>query len=450
MHDQHRGILVIGAGIAGLTAARLLSRAGLDVAILEARDRIGGRLHTERTDGRITDLGASWIHGIENEPLAQVAEAFGMNGHEFTLGSYQVDGRPIAYYSPEGQRMTSDQAREFQSDVNFFDDYLERHLTGSPAGTSYARNIDVMLPKTPLKGERATRVKEYLHHRSEEQEGADAHDLDTQALIGKPIEGDEIVFADGYDRLTDSMSADLEIHLQHRVTEIEWHEQRVTVRGTSSSNEPFAMSAQKVIATLPIGVLRHGDVSFLPELPEHVSKALSGIRANSFEKIFLRFSERFWDRDVYAIRRLGPAGKWWHSWYDLSDLHGEPTLLTFAAGDCARSISSWSDAEISSSIMHSLRDIYGDRTLDPVQVTVTRWGDEEFTRGAYSYLSTGTHPSQHNVLGSPMAEGALQLAGEATWSDDPATVPGAFASGWRAAEVAAGREFELADLLDTH
>lgn len=79
--------IVIGAGIAGLSAARLLRAEGLSVVVLEARDRIGGRVTTDRSAGRVTDLGASWIHGIDGSPVAAAATAFRMRTKEFTVGA---------------------------------------------------------------------------------------------------------------------------------------------------------------------------------------------------------------------------------------------------------------------------------------------------------------------------------------------------------------------------
>src|SRR6478736_9396656 len=110
--------IVVGAGISGLTAARLLARAGRKVVVLEARDRVGGRVHTDRTDGLVTDLGASWIHGINDSPVAAAAEAFGMRTMEFTVGGYQPDSRPIAYYAPDGARLADEATRRFVEDIH--------------------------------------------------------------------------------------------------------------------------------------------------------------------------------------------------------------------------------------------------------------------------------------------------------------------------------------------
>ena len=105
--------IVVGGGVAGLTAARLLTRHGQRVVVLEARDRVGGRLWTVRHEGHVTDLGASWIHGITDSPVAAAAAAFGMRTMEFTVGGYQPDGRPIAYYGPDGEKLTAEAAARF-------------------------------------------------------------------------------------------------------------------------------------------------------------------------------------------------------------------------------------------------------------------------------------------------------------------------------------------------
>ena len=105
----------------------------------------------------------------------------------------------------------------------------------------------------------------------------------------------------------------------------------VTVR--TSAGAEFA--ADHAVVTVPVGVLQSADLTIEPALPERHAAALSRLRMNAFEKVFLRFSHRFWDEGVYAIRQQGPEGAWWHSWYDLTPLHDSPTLLTFAAGPAA-------------------------------------------------------------------------------------------------------------------
>jgi monoamine oxidase len=178
--------------------------------------------------------------------------------------------------------------------------------------------------------------------------------------------------------------------------------------------------------------LRSGDLAFEPALPEPVAGALARLEMNAFEKIFLRFGTKFWDEGVYAIRQQGPGGEWWHSWYDLTTLHGTPTLLTFAAGPAARAIRDWDDADVVESVLTQLRRLYGDRVEQPASAHVTGWQDDPYARGSYAYMTTCSTTADHDALATPVGQ-VLHLAGEATWTDDPATVTAALCSGHRAA-----------------
>lgn len=445
--------IVVGAGVAGLAAARLLAGAGQRVVLLEARERIGGRVHTERSGGRITDLGASWIHGIEHSALAETTAAFGMPTVEFTVGSYQAGGRPIAYYGPEGDRLDAQATAQFIADVALVDAHLADVIAAAAPATSYATVAEAAVARAAAEGawpeDRGARVLEYLRHRSEEQYGADATMLDAHGLDDDAIEGDEVVFPEGYDTLASHLAAGLDVRLEHVVT-------AVTRRSGGSASSDSAggvevetdrgrFTASQAVVTVPVGVLQSGGIVFDPPLPEPIAEALAGLGMNAFEKVFLRFPERFWESDVYAIRRQGAAAAWWHSWYDLTALHGEPTLLTFAAGECAQQIRDWSDERIVASVLASLRELYGPAVPDPVHAQVTRWQQDPWAGGAYAYMTVGSRPEDHDLLATPI-DGVLHLAGEATWTEDPATVTAALASGHRAAERILGRELPYSSL----
>ncbi|MFI7171156.1 flavin monoamine oxidase family protein [Rhodococcoides fascians] len=424
----HVDTVVVGAGISGLTAARILHRAGHRVVVLEARDRIGGRVHTLRTDGQILDVGASWVHGIDNNPLADAIQAFGIPTNEFTVGSFQPDGRPIAYYSPNGRRLSEDEVASFASDVHVVDELLAATIATSTLGTSYGDAVNSTVKRLAWDPDRIERVREFLGHRAEEQLGVDQGMLDAHGLDDDAIEGDEVVFPEGYDRLAVCLADGLDVRLGHEVTRIAWGSNSCSVE---TLTETF--SADHIVVTVPIGVLKSPTLLIEPPLPHPVSTALDGLQMNAFEKVFLQFPHAFWDEDVYAIRQQGEAGRWWHSWYDVTVPQGLPTLLTFAAGPCAQTIRQWSDARIAESVLDALRGLYGERVISPQRVHVTRWQDDPFSRGAYSYPAVGSRPSDHDHLSTPVG-GVLHLAGEATWTDDPSTVTAAFLSGHRAAE----------------
>jgi monoamine oxidase len=420
--------LVIGAGIAGLTAARLLTRAGRRVIVLEARDRIGGRVTTVRTDGLATDMGASWIHGITGNPVAAAAQAFGMPMTEFTVGGYQPDSRPIAYYDPHGVRLSDAPARRFADDIREVDDALLAVVAASARDASYRDVTEEALASRGWDAERTARVREYLEHRTEEQYGVWIEDLAAHGLDDDVIEGDEVVFPDGYDRLAQGLRTGLDIRLEHIVSHVRWSSE-----GVSVETDEGDFVAENAIVTVPVGVLQSGEFVIEPPLPEPVAGALSRLKMNAFEKVFLRFDTKFWDDDVYGIRQQGPEGRWWHSWYDLTPLHGAPTLLTFAAGPAAHETWEWSEAQIVESVLEQLRRLYGDRVGKPTRTHVTDWQGDPFSLGSYAYMTVASTTSDHDDLATPIG-GVLHLAGEATWTDDPATVTAAMCSGHRAAE----------------
>lgn len=432
--------LVIGAGVSGLAAGRLLARAGRRVMVLEARDRVGGRVFTDRADGHVTDRGASWIHGILDSPVAAAATAFGMPMVEFTVGGYQPDSRPLTYFDAEGHRLDASAVRQYAEDVRAVNAALVEIIAAAPADATYGDVVERALSAAEWDAERKERVREYNDRRAQEQYGIGMDGLGAHGLDDDTVNGDEVVFPRGYDELAQRFAEGLDVRLAHVVTAVRWSGTGVEVdtdRGTFAAGE--------AIITVPVGVLNSDSFVIEPALPAAHRRALGLLRMNAFEKVVLRFAERFWDAGVYGIRQLGDEGEWWHSWYDLGRLHDEPALLTFAAGPAAVATRTWSDDEIVASTLAQLRRLYGDAVPDPTSAIVTRWQDDPFSRGSYAYMLPGSVGRDHDDLAEPVG-GVLHLAGEATWGDDPATVPGAMLSGHRAAQNVLGRAIPVSDL----
>jgi len=430
--------VVVGAGMAGVTCARMLADAGRRVVVLEARDRIGGRMSTDRAAGFPVDLGASWIHGIRGSELWELVQALAIPTIEFTVGSFQVGGRPMEHFRGSGSRMDAAAEARWTADVEAVDRSLIAVIAGSSPGESYLDVTEKALDASGLDPERIDEIREFFRHRVEEQCGAWIGDLDAHGLDEDAIDGEEVIFPRGYDELPRRIAAGLDVRLEQVVDGI-----RRGDAGWVVSTGDGSFGAEDVVVTVPLGVLQAGAITFDPPLPDRASESISRLGMGVFNKVFVQFAERFWNEGTYVIRALGEAGERWHSWYDVSAVSGIPTLLTFAAGPLGRHLQTRPDAEIVADSVNALRALYGDAVGQPVRSWVTRWGDDPYSRGSYSHLPIGASHRDHDALAGPFP-GGLRFAGEATWGEEPATVGGAYASGRRSAESILGHRVDRA------
>jgi monoamine oxidase len=433
--------IIVGAGMSGVTAARLLSDAGAEVVVLEARERVGGRMWTDRSAGFAVDRGASWIHGIDGSAVWELAGALGVPTIEFTVGSFQAGGRPIANFDASCRPLDAQATQLWVRDVAAADAELVQVIADSAPGETYLDVTERVLARMPWDAERVQNVREFFRHRVEEQCGADIRNLDAHGLDEDLIDGDEVIFAREYDELPRTLAEGLDVRLGQRVRAVEWSSEGARVHTDDGS-----FQARSVVVTVPLGVLKTGGILFDPPLPEPVAGAIDRLGMGVFNKVFLQFAQTFWDDGLYAIRQLGAPGERWHSWYDVSKVSGQPVLLTFAAGPWGRLVQGWDDAAVVDDVMASLRGMYGSDVPDPVAHWITRWGDDPFSVGSYSYVAAGATHRDHDAVAGPVGE-VLHLAGEATWGREPATVEGAFRSGHRAAERVLGRDIDLAAFI---
>lgn len=412
--------LVIGAGMAGLRAAQVLRQAGQRVLLLEARNRLGGRTWTDDALGLPVDLGASWIHGLEGNPIHTLAQ-------RLNVALAYTDYDDLTRYAADGTPLAARAARAV-------DDLLERVLEEASAWAE-DRNRDVSLQAainavTAGLSTAERRTLAYAVNTAIEHEfAAAAEELsawyydDTEAF-----DGDDVIFPQGYRLLVQAVAEGTEVRLEHPVTQVAYE-----AAGVAVTTPQGVFRARAVIVTVPLGVLQSGRITFLPALPAAHQQALNRLGMGVLNKCYLRFPTVFWE-DSHLLGYVGERPGEWAEWLNLHALIGEPVLLGFNAGTFGRALEKENDRAIVDSAMQVLRTLYGEGIPNPVAYQITRWGRDPWAGGSYSFFKVGSTPDDCDTLAEPVA-GRVFLAGEHTSSDYAGTVHGAYLSGERAARA---------------
>jgi monoamine oxidase len=425
--------VVIGAGAAGLAAARSLAGRSLRVIVLEARDRIGGRVLSEpSTSAAAAEFGAEFIHGPAKETLALLREAgtaaVGTDGESFVCSK---DGRlrPDDYDIREAARIL-ERARTLPGDESV-DQFLQRFENDT------ALRETVNLARAFVEGFEAAdpAIASVMSIADELQSGVD---FATARPLG------------GYRPMFEFLSAACEAagvqrHLSTIVRRISWRRGAVAVDVTNGAGETRTIRARAAIVTFPVGVLRHrGDeteVVFEPELPAAKRRALASIEMGHVVKVVLRFRSPFWEQlrdgryhDAAFFRCVGQAfAAYWTQMPVRSEL-----IVAWAGGPKATALGSASNDELIERALDGLGALFGEPALARKEFEggiMHDWGHDPFARGAYSYVAVGGGNARA-TLAAP-ADDTLFFAGEATSTDGQGgTVNGALETGERAAREA--------------
>ena len=409
-------VIVVGAGMSGAKAAHDLRAAGHDITVLEARDRIGGRIWTNREFGYPVDIGASWIHGIKKNPVHTLAKSLNT---ELVTWDYE----DLKFYS-------SDEAAFWRAYGKFsveFEKNSERIYRRKP-NASVQDVIDAMQHSgkfddlTP--GEFAMLAKWEF----EQSYATDAKDLALATFFegGDEFGGDDVLFPNGYDELVKHLLYDIDVQLNQPVTTITYSDS-----GAHVETNTDAFEADFVIVTVSVGVLKSGAIEFSPPLPGEKATAIGGLEMGLLNKLCLKYDHVFWDDNAQFVAEPDDRATW-STWFNFTEVSGEPTLVCMNSGDLAREIESYSNTETVESALASLRKMFGSSVTKPRDYLVTRWASDPHALGSYSHLPPGATTALNNGLAQPVGA-RLFFAGEATEDTHYATVHGAFLSGERAA-----------------
>jgi monoamine oxidase len=425
-------VLVLGAGMAGLTAARTLAERGFRVRVLEATDRVGGRIHSQRVEGGgVVELGAEFVHGRPPELWALI--------HEAGVQVVQRDG-VMLYEGWDGDLIEDERHDEslfaplqdlekFKGEDRTFADWLATR-----------KEID--------HDERAT-LTGYV----EGFNAADARRISARSLGAQQAAEDENEggrswhLTGGYAQLPEYLAGRLyelgvEIHLHCTVRALRWRQGEVSVETARGE-----FSARQCIVTLPLGVLQQvngpGGIRMEPEA--RAIAAARRLEMGHASRFTMVFRERWWERSkalavkklrsmsfLFTPERMPPV--WWSTRPETEAL---PTLTGWAGGPRAAALEGKSAEELGRSACETLAEVFGvDQQIirSALVDTYTHdWAADSCFCGAYSYIPVGATDAPHGM--SQIESGTILFAGEhtdvtANWG----TVHAAIRSGLRAAE----------------
>jgi polyamine oxidase len=417
-------VIVVGAGIAGLTVANALTASGVDCVVVEARERIGGRLHTVEVDGHVADLGGAWIHHPVGNVLTDWVEFASVpwivdpTGTRFTgadlgerrrLTPEELKDVGYAVFEPVTQLVLADRAagRPDRSAAAVVDDHLEDAV---PAGVERDRLRQLMAAMV-------------------EQDGSGPFDgisarwaLTEDMFVGDVIDN---VPVGGFRSILAPLAAASTVRHGQPVRRIEQHDDGVTVSG-----DGWQESGSHAVITVPLGVLKSGAIEFVPPLPPERQAVIDRTGFGTMEKVVLAFADPFWrDKDpglqhsiVYPADRSEAATWTW-------DFGLSPTLMflvaTSAAPAMQRDPEAWALAQ--------LEAVYGEPLpAAPTGIATTDWLHDEHARGAYAHIRAGERASDFATLGEPVDR--LCFAGEHTTIERAGYADGAMTSGLREAK----------------
>lgn len=405
-------IAIIGAGAAGLTAAKTAQGLGLTFVLIEARDRIGGRTVTDTSFGQPFDGGASFIHFSDKNPWTKIAEDLGI---ETTFGGWRGagfreyrDGVELAPGAPGSAFAGRGRLWDFAEDID-----EDRDL-------SFAQMVEKAPPEVAAAGHSLARGAV-----GEEPERVSVADY------ARLYEGGNRVVPSGHGTLVARFGESVPVRLGVQATAIDWRGPGVVVKTAAGD-----IKAKKAVITVPIGVLKAEKIRFTPPLPNAHARALDGLGMGALSKIGLKFEGD----------RFGTAPGMF-----FSEVRGERPGLSFEmfpwdrdhvvvwyGADYAREINRMSDEAAADHMLERLARIVGGNARKAFRAARRYgWSEDPFALGSYSYAKPGQARAR-DVLRRPISD-RIWLAGEAMAGKASMTVGGAHQTGEQAVQSIAAK-----------
>ncbi|XP_059666040.1 protein FLOWERING LOCUS D [Cornus florida] len=430
-------VVIIGAGLAGLAAARQLMAFGFKVTVLEGRKRAGGRVYTKKMEGAsrtaAADLGGSVLTGTHGNPLGILARQLSYSLHKVRdkCPLYRVNGKPVDPDIDSKVETAFNRLLDKASKLRQLMGEVSQDVSlGAALETFWQVYGDAVNAEEMNLFNWHLANLEYANAGLVSKLSLAFWDQDDPYDMG----GDHCFLPGGNGRLVQALAENVPILYEKTVHTIRYGSDGVQVVSGSQVFE-----GDMVLCTVPLGVLKSGSIKFIPELPQ---RKLDGIKRLGFgllNKVAMLFPHVFWGTDIDTFGHLSddPSRRGeFFLFYSYATVAGGPLLLALVAGEAAHKFESMPPTDAVTRVIEILKGIYEPQGIDvpePIQTVCTRWGSDPFSLGSYSNVAVGASGDDYDILAENVGDGRLFFAGEATTRRYPATMHGAFLSGLREA-----------------
>jgi monoamine oxidase len=401
-------VVIIGAGIAGLAAGRRLASAGLRVAIIEARDRVGGRIHTRHVAGIPIELGAEFVHGEPPTLWTLIREAH--------LPTYELEGSELTY---EGGRRTA--RDELPSHAHHVLEDMVEWLARQPEGTDMT--FDQYLRSNPAEPDAAEAAAKYV----ESFNAADQHRIGIASLAKQQraedaIEADRLFrVAAGYDAVPKFLASEFArgggtLHLQTAAQRVDWSRGSVAVLARTANGADTRIHARRALITVPLGVLQAGSIRFEPR-PTEILRQANRLAMGAAMRVVLVFGSKFWPENLSFLFTPSETPPTW--WTPMPN--GEPIITGWAGGPKAAVMERLGGPEdghagMLTTCLSTLAKVFN-RPRSELEGLLSSWHTHDwltdpYAGGAYSYVPAGALDAPERM--TRPVEDTLYFAGEHT------------------------------------
>lgn len=413
-------VIIVGAGAAGLSAAQQLQTHGVEYVVLEARDRVGGRVHTLEGKQAGYELGAAWFHEVPDNKLVSLAED---NEFDFVFD----DQNTVAYDS---------ESKLDQAALPAFADKFDAFRESRPADDTLEQVASAFV--ADQKGD-DKRLAKAVAYRLALKSGVHLSQLGAHwGLPRSDRVSRDAAVQDFQKFLTTVLAKDVDpsrIRLNTEVTAITYISGSSVVVTTEQGEK---IEGRSVIITLPLGVLKQHTIAFEPALNPKLQGAIQNASIARIEKVYLTFEQPFWDTDVFKFVVADDqvqALVWnWSAAHPRSP--NRHTIAVLVTGELAAVIEK-DRHDIFSAVKPVLRAISKTKVPEPIETLWSNWYFDKYSRGSFSSL-TARHSKEELIEPFVAGEGkhGFYFAGEHATLEGTGFVHGAWLSGQRAADQA--------------